>query len=344
MLAGVLVVVSAGSSFGDDTATAQHDAQMRFNEGLARVQAGNFEGARMSFTQAYAVLQKPEILWNLALAEEKSGIFLPALQHFKDYSRQVTDASERQTASKHVEELAAKTGHIDIVAPAGATIVVDGVTVGEAPLGEPVDVDPGRHHVVARTGGVAKAADSEVIPGQVVHVSFVMIEPDTSTVPPGSPVVSVPVAAVTAPEAPAANVSGGELPRSTRSSGGFWTPRVVVAGSLGVAAISAGVAGYVLGQRADSNFNSAQRLRAEYPDCLNSSSQGCSQLHDKVSAQHEDAVASEVLWTVGGVLAAGAVVTWFAWPKALSNVGGSGLRIMPSVGVDWAGAVATGSF
>ena len=29
--------------------------------------------ARVSFTQAYAVIHKPYILWNLALAEDKSG-------------------------------------------------------------------------------------------------------------------------------------------------------------------------------------------------------------------------------------------------------------------------------
>jgi hypothetical protein len=345
MLAGALVVGWVSSSFGDDAVVAQRDAQMRFNEGLARVQAGNFEGARMSFTQAYAVLHKPDILWNLALAEEKCGVLLPALQHFKDYSHQVTDAGERQAASRHMQELAAKTGHIDIVAPAGATLVVDGVTVGEAPLGEPVDVEAGRHRVVARTGGVAKSAESEVTPGQLVHVSFVMIEADASASPPGPSAVPVPVPLVTPPEAPSANVAGVERPRPTRAAGSFWTPRVVVSGSLGVAAVSAGVVGYVLGQRADSNFNSAQRLRATYPDCLNSSSQGCSQLHDKVSAQHEDAVASQVLWTVGGVLLAGAVVTWFVWPRALSNVaGGSGFRVMPSVGVDGAGALVSGTF
>jgi hypothetical protein len=107
-----------------------------------------------------------------------------------------------------------------------------------------------------------------------------------------------------------------------------------------VAAVAAGVAGFVLGQKSSSKFNQAQSLRAN-PGCLT----GCPQLGDAVNVQHQDFVASEVLWTVGGVLLAGAAVTWFVWPRGTSNaVGGSELRVAPSVGVDGAGAVVSGTF
>ena len=260
MLAGAIVVGLAGTSRAEDAAAAQRDAQSRFNEGLARVQAGNFEGARMSFTQAYAVLHKPDILWNLALTEEKCGMALTALEHFKDYAHQVTGSNERMAASKHILELGTKTGHIDVVAPSGATVVVDGVTAGEAPLAEPVDVEPGRHHVVERIGGVAKSADSDVTPGQVVHVSFVMIDPDLPPGPPGPSAVSVPVPLPLPSESPRANVAGGESPSpSSRPAGSFWTPKVIVTGSLGVAAIAAGVTGFALARTSDNLANSAQQ-------------------------------------------------------------------------------------
>jgi len=341
MLAGAIVVGLSGTSLADDAAAAQRDAQSRFNEGIARVQSGNFEGARMSFTQAYAVLHKPDILWNLALTEEKCGMALSALQHFKDYARQVTSANDRLAASKHIAELGTKTGHIEVLAPSGATIVVDGITVGEAPLDEPVDVEPGRHHVVERIGGVAKSAESDVTPGQVVHVSFVTIDPDLPPGPPGPSVVSVPVPLPLQPEVPPANVAGGESPpASSRPAGSFWTPKVIVTGSLGVAAIAAGVTGFALARTSDSLANSAQQIRSN-----GTCPTGCTQLNDKVSAQHNDYVASLVLGTAGGVLLAGAVVTWFVWPKAVSTVaGGPGLRVVPSVGVDGAGAVVSGTF
>ncbi len=343
MLVGSCVAGASGSSRGDDPAAAQHEAQSRFGEGLARVQAGNFEGARISFTQAYAVLHKPDILWNLALAEEKCGMALPALQHFKDYARQVTDGAARAAAAKHMQELGEKTGRIDIVAPAGATVAVDGVAVGEAPLGEPVDVEPGHHRVVERSSGVSKSADSDVAPGQLVHVSFVMIEAEAPPGPPGPSAVVVPAPASIAPGAHGTPAAGEDLPPPTNPAGGFWTPRVIVAGLLGVAAVAAGVSALVLGHQSDVNANAARSLQATTGSCPGSP--GCAQLEDKVDAQHQDHVASEIVWTASGVLLAGAVVTWIAWPRALSSAAGDpGFRVVPSVGVNGAGALVSGTF
>jgi hypothetical protein len=68
---GVLAAVLAASTPGVARAqgeVAVRDAQARFEEGLDRVKAGDFEAARLSFAQAYTVLRRPAILWNLALA------------------------------------------------------------------------------------------------------------------------------------------------------------------------------------------------------------------------------------------------------------------------------------
>src|ERR1700730_14420850 len=86
MLAGALAVAVPSVARADDPA-AEREAQARFEEGIARVKTGNFEGARISFLQAHAVLHKPYILWNLALAEEKTGNVLDALGHFKQFVR-----------------------------------------------------------------------------------------------------------------------------------------------------------------------------------------------------------------------------------------------------------------
>src|ERR1700730_7424152 len=86
MLAGALAVAVPSVARADDPA-AEREAQARFEEGIARVRAGSFEGARISFLQAHAVLHKPYILWNLALAEEKTGNVLDALGHFQPFVR-----------------------------------------------------------------------------------------------------------------------------------------------------------------------------------------------------------------------------------------------------------------
>ena len=68
ILAGVLAV--APPAWGADP--AERDAQARFDEGIVRVKAGDLEGALLSFRQAYALVHRPVIVWNLALVEEKT--------------------------------------------------------------------------------------------------------------------------------------------------------------------------------------------------------------------------------------------------------------------------------
>src|SRR5260370_37995821 len=86
LLAGALILTTASVSFAIDEA-AEHEAQARFEEGLRRVKAGDLEGARVSFLQAYAGLHRPRILTNLALGGVKTGQRTEALTPFKHATR-----------------------------------------------------------------------------------------------------------------------------------------------------------------------------------------------------------------------------------------------------------------
>ena len=71
-----LVVACAVACLAPSPARAQGEAEQktaetRFQEGLQRARKGDFDGARLAFAQAYAVLQKPDVLFNLALSELK---------------------------------------------------------------------------------------------------------------------------------------------------------------------------------------------------------------------------------------------------------------------------------
>src|SRR5258706_12731827 len=157
LIGGLLVAAPAGALAADDPAT--REAQARFEEGLTRVKAENFEAARVSFAQAYAVLHRPSILWNLALVEEKSGRGLEALAHFRDYVRQFPSEDDRAGAQKHFDALMAQAGHIEGQAPVGAQVTVDGGRTGIAPLAAAVDVKTGRHPVQGRPAEGGKASD-----------------------------------------------------------------------------------------------------------------------------------------------------------------------------------------
>jgi hypothetical protein len=339
ILAGTLVALVASPARADDKAT--RDAQARFVEGIARVKQGDFEAARLSFTEAYSVLRKPEILWNLALSEEKSGHVVDALAHFKELGRQGAAAEDSERAKKHIDTLMAQTGHLEVVAPTGAKVAVDGAPAGVTPLPEAVDVLPGKHHVVAGE----KATDAEVGAGQVAHVSFTVVEsggapaatPSTaSPPPPTAPPARQPA---TAPQQP-------PPPEATHGDGSSApVARTVTVISLGTLAVAGGVLGVVLGASSQSNANTAASLRGSDPSACTGAqpAASCGQLKDAVDAENRDHTMSVVFYGVGAALAAGAVATWFLWPTPPRSTGVSA-TVVPIVAPTGGGLGIVGSF
>jgi hypothetical protein len=326
--------VTTAPAWADDKAT--RDAQARFEEGLERVKAGDFEAARVSFTQAYAVLHKPDILWNLALAEQKSGHLVEAIGHFKQVKAGAKSDRDRASADRHVIELMAQTAHIDVAAPSGAQVSLDGVAAGLAPLPEALDVAAGRHHIeVGLAQGATKSADADAVVGQVVHVSFLQAEAVVTPAPGAAP------APAPAP-APAAAPAPDAAPPAPSSHSTFWDARgitVVSIGGLGVVSASLGLA---FGIVSNNDSSTAGTLRQQNPACLGSSSPGCQQLASTTQSQHSAYVTSEGFWIGAGVLAVGAVATWFLWPKSSSS--GAAIQVVPTAAPGGAGAIAVGSF
>jgi hypothetical protein len=323
------ILAAAAPAHADDVTTKE--AQARFEEGLGRVKDGDFEGARVSFAQAYAVLKKPDILWNLALAEQKSGHPVEALGHFKQLQKDARTDADRANAAKHVTDLSVQTGHIDVAAVAGAQVSVDGNAVGVAPLADQVDVAAGKHHVEATTQQGAKSADVDAALGQVVHVSFLEAAPTVE----GRPQPPQPAATDAQPASPA-------TPESTPSAR-FWTPRTITVVTIGGLAVLAGAMGLGYGIASSNDASSAATLRQQNPNCTGFMTQGCQQLQSTTQSQHDEHVMSEAMWIASGVLAAGAVATWFLWPKPSQGTS-AGVRVVPVVSAGGSGLVAVGRF
>jgi hypothetical protein len=325
------ILAAAAPTRADDVTTKA--AQARFEEGLGRVKDGDFEGARVSFAQAYAVLKKPDILWNLALAEQKSGHPVEAIAHFKQLQKDARADGDRVMASKHVTDLLVQTGHIDVAAVTGAQVTVDGSVVGVAPLADQVDVAAGKHHVEATSAQGAKSADVDAALGQVVHVSFLEAAPTVE----GKPQPRRPAATEAQPASPATP----ETPTTT--SAPFWTPRTITVITIGGVAVLAGAMGLGFGIASSNDASTAATLRQQNPNCAGFTTPGCQQLQSATSAQHDEHVASEVAWIASGVLAVGAVATWFLWPKPAQSAS-TGVRVVPVVSAGGSGLVAVGRF
>lgn len=343
--------------------TAMRDAKARFEEGLKRAKAGDYEAARLAFVQAHAILNRVDILWNLALVEEKAGRPLDALSHFKEYVRDTrVNAAERAQAEKHAQAMAAQTGHIEVTAPSGATILIDGSTnAGTAPLIEPLDVAPGKHRLEARTTERQYAMDVTATPGDVVKVSFTaqFAAPMPAATTPSPSTNASPAIGAAAPstatplgDGASDSASSGERAGPASSSSIFTTKNIVV-GSLGVGALAAIGVGVGFAFAASSDDDKVTQLKTANPSC-GAPTPGCSELASAADARTSDRNLRTGFLIGGVVLAAGAFVAWKFWPTSdasspsspsnSSNATKSGAFLVPTFDSHGAGIGAVGRF
>ena len=334
--------VAASSSARADDDRANREAEARFKEGLARVKSKDYEAARLSFEQAYLVLHRPLILWNLALAEEKTSHPLDALGHFRQVAREAPTDADRANAQKHVDALLGQLARIDVQAPAGTALALDGSDLaGTTPLADPIDVTPGHHVVAAKlAAGSAKLADVDAEAGQVAHVSFAADAP-----PPAAVVVLAPAATPSAGAAPPpTDVQGLPALPEDESPKPFWTTRTVTATAFAGAAIAVVGVGAAFGIASQNNKSTVTRYQTHDGSSfchVTPTASDCAPWNDALNAQNRDANLSNALYFTAGALALGAVVSWFFWPK------GGHVKtafVLPNVGPDRAGLEAGGRF
>src|SRR6476620_3838158 len=144
-------------------------ARRRFQEGVKFFDQKRYEEARAAFLQAYALKHHPAVLLNLAHSEIRSGHNLEAARHFSAYLRDPpasATAAEKVEAEKALASARSKLGRIQVSAPAGAEILVDGESVGQAPLPEAVDASPGNHTLESKLGGRTTSTSVSVAVGR----------------------------------------------------------------------------------------------------------------------------------------------------------------------------------
>jgi hypothetical protein len=125
-------------------------ARARFNEGVKFFDAQQYDKARASFLQAYALKKHPAVLLNLAQSSLRGHHEAEAARWFQQYLRDpnATD-SGKAIAERGLADARAKDGRLDVRAPAGVEVFVDDQSAGGG--SQLVDVDPGTHAVRAGT-------------------------------------------------------------------------------------------------------------------------------------------------------------------------------------------------
>jgi hypothetical protein len=160
---------------------ARDKARVLYEEGLRHFTKKDYEQARVSLQAAWSLLRHWQIATLLGAAELNLGQYRAAAEHLgialRTFGSDGSQAELRKIQSlndealQHVAALRISTDR------QGAEILIDGKSAGNAPLPDPVYVEPGRRMVEARAPGYLTATSTiEANVGvQEVRVSLVPV-------------------------------------------------------------------------------------------------------------------------------------------------------------------------
>ena len=303
------------------------EARARFDEGIKLAEGSDHEGARLKFNQAWALLKSPAILFNLARSEHLSGHPVEALEHYRQFAKlpsdpKITDV-QRQRAAEGITELSKKVGQIEIEAPPGARISVDGRAIDPGNT-DPVPVTPGKHVVEAIADGKAKSVTVECSAGTITKAKLVENEakPATglaSTAPATSNVVET---------------SKPTEPTTTNDSPSFWTGGRIAGVSVFAGGLAALAAGVVFHTMAGTSADEAEKIRSGLPEPRGSAcndpanSAQCAKLRTNVDDQSQREGLRTGFFIGGGALVVGGAVLFLvSSPKGERTQ--TGARVVP---------------
>ncbi|HKY34843.1 MAG TPA: PEGA domain-containing protein [Polyangiaceae bacterium] len=155
VLAVALFIAMISSPALADAPHVEPDTKELLREGFAALKKNDIEAAHAAFTSAWEKRQHFAVAFSLAEVEMRLGRHVEAAHHWQYVLANLPDdlADKRDQSTEQLEECRRHIGTLTVqVNMAGASIHVDGVQVGEAPLRREVYVAPGDHELYAEKG------------------------------------------------------------------------------------------------------------------------------------------------------------------------------------------------
>ncbi len=369
----VAAIPARAQSAAEDPTTDM--ARARFKEGVGFYDKGQFEQARASFLQAYALKKHPTVLLNLAWSCLKSGHTLEAEHYFKQFLTEGKDITDKQRADANdgLNQSHAKLGRIEVAAASGTEVTVDGDRAGTTPLTDPILVEPGAHTVKFKGPDGATDTDSvTVLAGEKAIVRFaktasaapVAAAPtapaagtDTeAAAPPPAPAEEAPKPAEPPPAKEAASVSPHrDLLSAPETIAPVIVGGVIVAGSAALAIVM-----LVSKQTAQNKANdtaaqiaehggtscSPPSLGADATTTIDKVTTACGEYQNDNKDVNTDATIGNIAVGVAVVAAVGTVVYWVVADRRgdSPSVGLAAPTVTPILGPSVGGLSLSGSF
>lgn len=263
------------------------EARVEMKQGVKLLDRGDYAGALLHFEAAYRLFPSPKIALNMGSCHAKLGHAVAALEHYERFLREAepqTDPALRAQAERAAAEMRTKVGEIEVRAPEGTEVRLDGEVVGRAPIAV-LRAEPGAKRVVLAAPG---RPDYDEIVDVGAGQRVVVMLPDS---PPPAAVALAP-----APDLPAISARPAPPPPPRRRK---WT--WIAAGAAGVLSVAAIV--------------TFARTKSKYDDLADScgaTPEGCAS--GDVDGVQSGVLATNVLIGAGAAAAVGAVALWFLEP------------------------------
>jgi hypothetical protein len=131
---------------GDEAAL--NEAKIHFQQGVALFNDGNFNAALAEFEQTYRLRKSPGVLYNIGLTQKALFRYADAIESLQRYVAETPNMPPERKAEVEqlTSEMRALLADVTVnVEPAGATVMVDGRTMGTAPLPKALGIAAGNH-------------------------------------------------------------------------------------------------------------------------------------------------------------------------------------------------------
>ncbi|EYF07430.1 PEGA domain-containing protein [Chondromyces apiculatus] len=166
-------------------------ARMQFRKGLDLTTAGRFDDALTAFQRAYDLSPTYRILYNIGQVSRHVGDPARSLRAFERYLQEGgsdIDPARHAEVTTEIASLRAQVASARIHAPPGASLSLDGLPAGTAPLRDPLYLNPGAHRLRAeQPGHVPTERSMDATAGQSLDLTLTLPLAPSRPVPPTSP-------------------------------------------------------------------------------------------------------------------------------------------------------------
>ncbi len=161
------------------------DALAAWDRAVELFGAQKWDGAQAEFLHAYEASKNPRVLFNTAMSLKAEGRYNKAIDRLRQELSEGAGRISKEEEAKINGELSVLSEYVSTllveVNEPGATILVDGETVGQSPLDKPVSVTVGQRKIQVSKAGFSTATDSLLVSGKVPARIAMKIEPLTRT-------------------------------------------------------------------------------------------------------------------------------------------------------------------